>query len=92
MKKSNSPLYEAHPDDPDSPFLTAEWFKEARPFREVFPHVQLSARNDEGADEKVAVMLPKELVSALQQTGDQWPAVAADMIRSGLKRRKKIAA
>jgi uncharacterized protein (DUF4415 family) len=83
-----------NPRDPDSPFITREGMRNAVPFRERFPNADLSKVTVVMTEEKeeIKLSLSKDIVTKLRATGPEWSSLAEEILRSGLKRRKKIAA
>lgn len=95
------PITRKNPDDPDSPFLTAEAIGKGVRFRDRFPiadfsKVTMVEVDDEGnkrvisTTEKIAIS--SDIVDELRKTGPDWIDSAEKILRAGLQERKQEAA
>ncbi len=75
--------------DPDSPELTEEFFKNARPAREVLPpelYAELTAPRRRGpgakpAKAQVTLRLDRDVLEGLRASGPGWQARANEALR-----------
>ncbi|WP_430911941.1 BrnA antitoxin family protein [Methylobacterium sp. sgz302541] len=77
--------------DPDNPEWTAEDFKRARPFAEVFPEIAEALRRSRGPQkaptkELVSIRLDRDVVEHFRASGAGWQTRVNDLLRAAMKR------
>jgi len=83
--------------DPDNPPLTEEFFKRARPAREVMPEIVDAYLRSRGRPKAAATKVPvtirldREVVAALRKEGPGWQTRLNDMLARRVRRGRKVA-
>lgn len=75
----------------DNPEWTAEDFKRARPFAEVFPEMAEALRRSRGPQkaptkELVSIRLDRDVVEHFRASGAGWQTRVNDLLRAAMKR------
>ncbi|MCJ2136514.1 BrnA antitoxin family protein [Methylobacterium sp. J-026] len=76
--------------DPDSPEVTAEQARDARPFAEAFPELAATLRRSRGPQKAatkqlVSLRLDAETVEAFKATGPGWQIRMNDALRAAAR-------
>ena len=76
--------------DPENPEWTAEDFKNARPFAEIFPELAEALRRSRGAQkaatkELVSIRLDRDVVEHFRASGAGWQTRVNALLRAAMK-------